>query len=128
MITDKCKQAYETLGLDRRSAVKEIQKAFRNLSRKNHPDQGGDMGIYQKILDAYAFLNKKCSHKNLQPLDEIIKNKPAFQFGGFGEFDESRIKHEAQSKDEKPYGFGDVLYDLWNGVVMGSSIDGNDEA
>lgn len=51
---------YESLGLKNNATQEEIKKAFRTLSKKYHPDKGGDKEHFIKISDAYqALINDK---------------------------------------------------------------------
>jgi DnaJ-class molecular chaperone len=49
--------AYKVLELDRDASPKEIKIAYRNLSKKHHPDKGGDMNRMKEINRAYALLS-----------------------------------------------------------------------
>ena len=53
---------YSILGLDEKANLNDIQKSFRRLSMKYHPDvNGGDSEKYKQITDAYNVLGKKQS-------------------------------------------------------------------
>jgi len=39
-------------------SAEKIKKSYRTLSKKYHPDQGGDPDFFKKIKDAYEFLTK----------------------------------------------------------------------
>ena len=51
---------YETLGLDaaRRADYtdKELKRAYRKASLKNHPDKGGDPDVFQKVHEAFEII------------------------------------------------------------------------
>lgn len=49
-------QAYDVLGLKPGATKEEIQKAYINLIKKNHPDQGGSDFLSAQINDAYDVL------------------------------------------------------------------------
>ena len=40
---------YKTLGVSKDATADEIKKAFRKLARTNHPDAGGDEGVYARF-------------------------------------------------------------------------------
>ncbi|CAD5126075.1 DgyrCDS14241 [Dimorphilus gyrociliatus] len=46
------------------SSVKEIKSQYRKLSKKHHPDKGGDHKTFMKIAKAYAALTDEESRKN----------------------------------------------------------------
>ena len=48
-----------TLGLKRGATNAQIKKTFRTLSRKNHPDRGGDPEEFKRISNAYEALIPK---------------------------------------------------------------------
>jgi curved DNA-binding protein len=53
---------YQTLGITTASSDREIQRAYRTLARRYHPDvnpQGGTEEAFQKIAEAYATLSDK---------------------------------------------------------------------
>uniref|UniRef100_A0A6I8SD93 Translocation protein SEC63 homolog n=1 Tax=Xenopus tropicalis TaxID=8364 RepID=A0A6I8SD93_XENTR len=55
---------YEVLGLDPGATVSEIRKQYHHLSRKFHPDKGGDEVMFMRIAKAYAALTDDESRKN----------------------------------------------------------------
>lgn len=66
------KNYYDVLGLNRGATQEEIKKAYRNLSKKYHPDRtGGDDTKFKEINEAYSVLS-----------DPQKKNE--FDFSGFG--------------------------------------------
>lgn len=48
---------YEILGVDRNATHEEIKKAYRNLSKSNHPDKLGDASMQAKINIAWDVLS-----------------------------------------------------------------------
>ncbi|TKR92659.1 hypothetical protein L596_007271 [Steinernema carpocapsae] len=55
---------YKILGLDREADVKEIKKAYRELSKQLHPDRGGDAEQFDVIAKAYQALTDDESREN----------------------------------------------------------------
>lgn len=47
---------YEVLQVDRGAEPEVIEAAYRTLTRKNHPDSGGDSGLMASIDEAWAVL------------------------------------------------------------------------
>ena len=45
---------YKTLGVARNATADEINKAFRKLARKHHPDTGGDEAKFKELNEAYV--------------------------------------------------------------------------
>lgn len=48
---------YEILGVETTATAAEIHKAFRKLSKKWHPDAGGDVAKFQEIEEAHRLLS-----------------------------------------------------------------------
>jgi molecular chaperone DnaJ len=48
---------YDILGVDKNATQEEIKKTFRELSKKHHPDKGGDEEMFKKINGAYSVLS-----------------------------------------------------------------------
>ena len=73
------KNYYDVLGVDKNASQDEIKKAFRNLSKKYHPDKnGGDDSKFKEINEAYDTLGdeaKRRQYDNPNPFG-----------GGFGGF------------------------------------------
>lgn len=47
---------YKILGVRKNAKIENIKKAFRKLSKKHHPDKGGDEKEFQKITAAWEIL------------------------------------------------------------------------
>ena len=45
---------YTILGLEIGASLDECKKAFRKLSRKHHPDNGGDPNMFDKVNKAWV--------------------------------------------------------------------------
>lgn len=52
------RRALQVLGLPPGSSLEEVRTAFRKLSRKHHPDVGGDPQRFVKIVNSYLILTK----------------------------------------------------------------------
>jgi len=48
---------YDILGVSKTASADEIKKKFRELSKKHHPDKGGDEEMFKKINEAYSTLS-----------------------------------------------------------------------
>ena len=51
------KDYYKTLNINRDSSQDDIKKAFRNLSKKYHPDKGGNEDAFKEVSEAYNTLS-----------------------------------------------------------------------
>jgi len=72
---------YKILGVDKNASQDEIKKSFRELSKKHHPDVGGDESKFKEINEAYSTLSddKKRSEYD-DPLEHMRSN--TFDFFG----------------------------------------------
>ncbi|GMR52909.1 hypothetical protein PMAYCL1PPCAC_23104 [Pristionchus mayeri] len=57
---------YSILELDRDASTSEIKKAYRDMSKKHHPDRGGDAMQFDRIAKAYQALTDETSRENWQ--------------------------------------------------------------
>ncbi|VDK46165.1 unnamed protein product [Cylicostephanus goldi] len=55
---------YQILGLDQGADTAAVRKAYRELSKKMHPDRGGDAQMFDKIAKAYQALTDEESREN----------------------------------------------------------------
>ncbi|KAE9419890.1 hypothetical protein Angca_003294 [Angiostrongylus cantonensis] len=63
-ITHEEYNPYQILGLDQVSNNPAVKKAYRELSKKMHPDRGGDAQMFDKIAKAYQALTDDESREN----------------------------------------------------------------
>lgn len=76
------KNFYDILGVDKNASQDDIKKAYRNLSKKYHPDRnGGDDSKFKELNEAYDILGDETKRK------QYDNPNP---FGGFHGFGESR--------------------------------------
>eukprot|EP00934_Nitzschia_sp_Nitz4_P002826 Nitzschia sp. Nitz4//scaffold92_size79448//15354//16391//NITZ4_005386-RA/size79448-processed-gene-0.3-mRNA-1//1//CDS//3329560171//2816//frame0 len=85
---------YQTLGVERSASSKEIQKAYRQLARKHHPDKGGNEEDFKQLSEAYDCLSDPDKRKfydmqggrqgggNASPSFTGASNGGAHPFGG----------------------------------------------
>ena len=74
------KNLYEVLGVSQDASADEINKAFRKLAVKYHPDAGGDAEQFKKISQAYEVLSDA---KKRAEYDQALKYG-AYMGGGAG--------------------------------------------
>ena len=96
--------AYSTLGLSQNASESEVKKAFRNLSKKYHPDQNKDPGAekkYKEITEAYNLINNPSEHDRIN--QNSFNNEDFFSgfpfninFNGFGNFGKQRKIRQPQ--------------------------------
>lgn len=48
---------YELLGVTRTCSKEELQSAFRSVSKRTHPDAGGNAGLFRMVTEAYSVLS-----------------------------------------------------------------------
>lgn len=63
--------SYDVLGLKTDAPYEEVQRKYRKLVSKTHPDKGGDPIAFNSIVNAYRFLTTHYSNLNSQPV--IVK-------------------------------------------------------
>jgi len=66
------KDYYKILNINSESSQDEIKKAFRSLSKKHHPDKGGDENTFKEMSEAYDTLSdpkkrQKYDHQRQNP-------------------------------------------------------------
>ncbi|MCB0358708.1 MAG: DnaJ domain-containing protein, partial [Bdellovibrionales bacterium] len=85
---------YEVLGVSRTASKEEIQKAYKRLARKFHPDVNKEAGAedkFKEVAEAYEVLKDPEKRKRYDALGANWKNGQEFQpppgweemFGGF---------------------------------------------
>jgi hypothetical protein len=66
---------YSLLDVDRSASDEEIRTAFRNLSKKHHPDRGGSADYFRQLRDAYGTLGdpkrREVYDQRLRPLPSV---------------------------------------------------------
>jgi curved DNA-binding protein len=73
---------YEVLGVSREASTKEIQKAYRSLARKYHPDVSKEADAesrFRQINEAYAVLKDKEKREHYDALGEKWKHGEQYQ-------------------------------------------------
>ncbi|WP_428387845.1 DnaJ C-terminal domain-containing protein [Mucisphaera sp.] len=87
----KFEDYYKQLGVSRTASGEEIQKAYRALARKYHPDVNKEPGAsekFSKISEAYEVLKDPAKRKKYDALGQNWKQGQAFEpppgFEGFG--------------------------------------------
>ncbi len=59
---------YDTLGVDKNATQKDIKKAYRTLSKKHHPDVGGDDSKFKDVVSAYEIVGDPTKRQNYDAL------------------------------------------------------------
>jgi DnaJ-class molecular chaperone len=65
---------YSILGVDRNADQEQIKRAYRNLVKQHHPDQGGDSEQFKRINEAYETLS------NASKRQQYDTPRPQFEF------------------------------------------------
>ena len=74
------KNYYDVLGVNKTASQDDIKKAYRNLSKKYHPDRnGGDDSKFKEINEAYDTLGDETKRR------QYDNHNPFSGFNGFGE-------------------------------------------
>jgi DnaJ-class molecular chaperone len=81
------KNYYDILGVNKNASQDEIKKAYRNLSKKYHPDRtGGDDSKFKEINEAYDTLGdetKRRQYDNPNPFESVFGSNFGSNGGGF---------------------------------------------
>ena len=56
------KNYYDILEINRNASPEIIEKAYKTLVKKYHPDNGGDMEVMKAINEAYNKYKKDCKN------------------------------------------------------------------
>ncbi|MGI9519258.1 MAG: DnaJ domain-containing protein, partial [Pirellulaceae bacterium] len=117
---------YKTLGVSRDASADEIQKAYRKLARKYHPDLADDKEAakeqFQKVQHAYEVLSDE-KKRNLY--DRL---GPEFErAGGYhGQVPDDVDMEQMFGGSMPPGGFEDILRQIFGGATMGGGFTGAD--
>lgn len=72
---------HKVLGVSKNVTDEELKKQYRNLSKKYHPDKGGDEEKFKEISEAYEKLTNPNTGDDEDPMQHIFRNHPFFQGG-----------------------------------------------
>ena len=78
------KTFYDVLGVKRDASKSDIQKAFRKLAAKYHPDRGGDEAKFKEIGEAYAVLSNDEDRKRYDAIRAMAGGGARFSAGSGG--------------------------------------------
>jgi len=79
------KNLYETLNIAKDSSNDIIKKGYRKMSKKHHPDKGGNTQQFQEVSLAYNILSDDAKRKQYDETGQIPKDKPNNFYHKFGE-------------------------------------------
>lgn len=89
---------YELLGVQKTANASEIKKAYRKMSKKFHPDLGGDEEMFKKISNANEVLSDPEKRKKYDAYGHGWENAGGGFGGGFGgTFEEQLRRHHARA-------------------------------
>ncbi|MGI9476737.1 MAG: DnaJ C-terminal domain-containing protein [Hyphomicrobiaceae bacterium] len=107
---------YSVLGVSRSATDKDIQKAFRVLAKKLHPDLNpGDAAAaerFKKVSQAYDILGDAEKRRQFDAGEIDASGEPRHTYAGAGGFQGYRPRGAGPADD---MGFGDVFSDLFGG-------------
>ena len=108
---------YEVLGLDRNASEKDIQQAYRKLSKKYHPDLNKAPGAEQKFKEV---------NEAYEVLHDPQKRSRYDQFGQAGVNGQQGFNGQASGQYGDFNGFGgfsDIFNDFFGGGTSGGRVD-----
>lgn len=109
---------YEVLGISKNASKDDINKAFRKLAHKYHPDKGGDAQKFKEINEAYQTLSDEKKRKEYDTYGRVFGAGGGPQGGGFSQagWDFGDIFSGAQWGGEGAPDLGDIFEDLFGGM------------
>lgn len=81
---DLNKNYYTTLGVDKNADEATIKKAYRELSKKHHPDKGGDGNVFKEINEANSILGDSGKKNQYDTQSKYGKNPNPYSQNPFG--------------------------------------------
>ena len=133
---DKINEYYTLLGVSKNASKNEIQKAYRKLARKYHPDvnkSNDSDDMFKKINEAKSILTDPEKRKlydqygaNWQDAQHYAqqKDKRSYESGNWQGFGESQgFRRDAGSFDEDRY--SDIFSSIFGGQAKEGNIWGN---
>jgi curved DNA-binding protein len=127
----KFQDYYQRLGVERSASQDEIQKAYRKLARKYHPDVNKDKGAedkFKEISEAYEVLKDPETRKRYDTLGANYKEGQDFRpppgweqafagfGGGFGGGNGAQFRFRQGGKAGGQQGFSDFFEMLFSGM------------
>ncbi len=120
----KANDYYEILGVGRNASEEEIQRAYRKLARKYHPDVSKDKNAekkFKEVNEAREVLKdpeKRKLYDTYGPDWQQLKDQPKYQYGGSGGNDSgsgghSRAFHFSTNDFGGSAGFDDIFESLF---------------
>lgn len=110
---------YEVLGVPRSATKDEINKAFRKLAQKHHPDkQGGSAEKFKEINEAYQVLSDDKKRKEYDTYGRAFGGggpSAGGAWGGAQGFDFGDIFNGAQWGGAEGVDFGEIFEDFFGG-------------
>jgi DnaJ-class molecular chaperone len=113
---------YLDLEIDKNSTKEEITKKYKELSKTKHPDKGGDIEEFQKIVKAYKILT------NIESREEYDKNSvygnkydASFELYNFEFSNDNTVYDEVYSKEYEKFK-NDLLDIVVNVEDMNSTV------
>lgn len=123
---------YQTLGVKRGATMDEINKAFRELAKKHHPDRaGGNEAKFKKISSAYTELKKYIQDGGGSDNSDSFTEKEFYGKNPFSGFEESSSSGtnrnfwdefiKASREQQRNHGYG-----RWNKADWGQETSDED--
>ena len=116
---------YSVLGVTRGATDKDIQRAFRGLAKKLHPDLNpGDTAAaerFKKVSQAYELLGDADKRRRFDAGELDASGEPRHTYAGTGGFHGARGRGHGGAED---MGFGDIFSDLFSAQRGGRGYPG----
>ena len=115
---------YQILGLPNNSSKNDITKKYRELSKKLHPDKGGNEYLFNMITESYNKLLNNDNNNNNDNNDNILEIKPVFNpkynffkdyFSDMDEFDNQLLLTNTSNDSNSEYYSKTIVTENING-------------
>ena len=113
------KDYYAILGVERGASQEDVQRAFRTLAHKYHPDkEGGDVGKFKEVNEAYQVLGNEQKRAQYDATGSFANGFDPRQGAGF-DFSDFSVNFGGNGS------FSDI-FDAVRGAFTGSAFRGAD--
>lgn len=71
---------YKVLGVSCNASIDECKRAYRRLCIKHHPDNGGDIKLFDEVNKAWQMIQAYDSAQVFMPKSKVLHHKSLFSY------------------------------------------------